>query len=202
MHLNEKPRQREEGGHAVIKITKIPKKVRIISMLPLAALLVIVGMVLVINTKKSKDTSQTLPLPTILPPQTATEFEEKAIKPIDQLIASQDTNGAIKLIEQEFPKTQDPYQQYTLATRLGNLYFNKGDWRQAVFWFEAAQQTKQLGYENLHEKIGAASEKLGDKTKAIAAYKQVIEILRNQRGSSSKQLLEQYEAKVKELGGS
>ncbi len=168
------------------------KKLKTIVLIVLASCLVAGGVFYALRTYESKKAQEAS--------QRRTEFET-TISSADQLIAIQDNGGAIKLLEGYAPKAIKPEQVYAVSSRLGNVYFYQSDWNKSISWFERAQQTGQPGSENTALYIARAAEKVGDKEKAIAGYRKVLDRLRGQSGESTQMQIGQYEAKIKALGG-
>ncbi len=156
------------------------------------------------NDQNSQQADAVNPEAPIIPvdkiPQPVTDHD-KTIVAADKLIAAQDYGGAIKLLEPYDATLTDPALRYPVEARLGNLYSYKQDYKNAITWFERAQTTGQPGADNLYLDIATAAEKAGDKPKAIAAYRKIVEIIKQRGNVSGENGIQRYEEKIKSLGG-
>lgn len=119
----------------------------------------------------------------------------------DKLAAIPDRESAIKKLEAYMPKAKGADQEFAVASRLCTLYFGLSNWQQALNWGERAQQTNQPGVSSLNLTMGMAAEKLGNKPKAVTAYKAYLETIKNEKGSAFDSQRQQYQNKIKALGG-
>lgn len=170
----------------------------------LCAVILAAGLVVYFQKDNSSETGSTQATSEPIRPvkfQAPTNEYESAIYKADQLLIKSDYDGSIKLLEAALIKTTDKAQQYTLQSKIGYSYKAKGDWKNAIKWFEQAQATGQPAASGLYLEIAEAAEKADDKPKAIAAYKKVLEQLVNNPSPAAKKIAESYRAKIKSLGG-
>lgn len=154
------------------------------------------------KAKKSKTNQQVEQIPVAPTPEAPKDDYGKAILAADQFYLKQDYDGAIKAINAGLPKITDKAQLFNLYARMGRCYKAKGDSSSAINSFEQAQQTGYPAADALYVDIAEMAEKAGDKPKAIAAYKKAIEILNKTNSPAAKKIAQDYQDKIKSLGGS
>ncbi len=174
----------------------------------LVAVILVAGLAFAVKkyTSKSKPSpvADKEPVPVLAPQkrtaQPVTE-DEKTIAAADKLIAAKNYSNVIKLLEPYEPKVTEASKQYAIRLRLGNAYAAINNPKEAINWYERAQQTAQPGADSLYLYIAQQAEKSGDKPKAIAAYHKVIELLKAHPTPTSSTSIDQYQTKIKALGG-
>lgn len=139
--------------------------------------------------------------PPIYTPSKPTGEYAITIADSDKLVAASDRQGAVKLLESFMPKAKGPEQEFGIASRISFAYFGMENWAQAISWGERAQKTGQAGASSLNLTIAISAEKTGDKPKAIAAYRAVIDAMKNEKGTYFENQRKQYQDKIKALGG-
>lgn len=147
----------------------------------------------------NKDPSQVV---TPITPKPPTEGYEKAVYDADKLYVKGDYDGMIALLKESVPKTTDKEQLFTIKEKIGKAYQAKGDWQNAINWFEQAQATGSKYADSLYPVIAEMAEKLNDNKRAIAAYKKAYDILATNKDPVAKKIAAKYLVKIKSLGGS
>ncbi len=125
--------------------------------------------------------------------------DQSIVDKADQLTHNGKTDEALKLYDDAIKNAKDDTQKYNLLMGKATVYFNDGNYSQAMTYAKQAEAVKKN--ETISYFIAQIYEKEGDKTNAIKYYQKAIEFASKAEPSPSGGQAGYYQEKIKALSG-